>query len=82
MHGFAVLRMSIPRTSQKMSTSSETCDVNMTFVFALEAAFLKRLHATCFYAQLQIVFDAFSPKFSSEKMFYAITAIKQAFLLH
>ena len=52
IHGFVILRMSIPGQSQKLTTSSVTCtEANViqwhqddVIVFALEAAFSKRSH--------------------------------------
>ena len=59
----------------------------MTLVFALDAAFSKRSQVTCLSAPLSRytkneLFEAFSPKFASDKSFYAIVAIEHAFLIH
>ena len=83
-HNFAVLSISIPGPSQNC-TSSVTCTVAMMLVFALEVAFSKHLQVL-FCAIIGTgknkFFETISPKFMSEKMFYAIIAIKYAFLIH
>ena len=73
MHGFAVLRISIPRPSQKLTSSSVMCTVAMTLVFALEAIFKTFAGNVLFRAIIgtgkKKLFEAISPNFSSKKMY-------------
>ena len=61
-------------------------DVRMTLVFALEAAFSKRSQVTCFFAPLgtgkKNFSNQFLQSFRETKCYYAIIAIKHAFLIH
>ena len=87
MHGFAVLQISIPGSSQKLTSSSVLCTLAMTLVFALEAAFSKRSQITCFSVPLYVhekknFLKQFLQSFRAKRMFYAIIAIKHAFLIY
>ena len=59
----------------------------MTFVFALEVAFTKFSHVTCLSAPLQVqekkeeLFEAFSPKFLSDKTFLCNNSDQTCFFL-
>ena len=73
MHSFAVLQISIPGASQKLTSSSVTCTVAITLSFALEAAFSKRSQVRRFSVIIgtgkKKLFETISPNISSEKMF-------------